>query len=485
MKRVLSLCLLMTLILTSCGSSYVGKKTTAGESTTSTAPETIDPAFESALPAEYDLGGYEITVARRSHEKNYWALGTFAFAEETGEALDDAIYRRNLAATEKYNFTLKEVNFDSDPVDKVNASVLAGDDEYRIAMIEMSSASKAVGGSYLNLYDLEWLAPEKAWWDQNIQRDLTVNGRLYMLTGDILVADNDAMMMTMYNRPLADDYKFENLYNAVRDGRWTYDLMISLAKQVSGDLNGDGKYDENDRYGLMYVNNASAEPYFASTCTYLYQIRNGEPELTLYSERMVDSWQKLISFIKTDSAFSILDNLKQFEDNNADSALDYMLSGHHALYGFTTVSVVLQLRSSDADFGIIPHPKFDEAQKNYIVSPHSYGNTLLTVPVTTRDPDRTGFILEAFSAKSAEIVTPAFYDKTLIGKSTRDDESAEMLELIFSSKKYDIGNFFAWGDLTNKVMTAWNKKNENIASVYQGAEAKALADIDKIKELFE
>ena len=34
-------------------------------------------------------------------------------------------------------------------------------------------------------------------------------------------------------------------------------------------------------------------------------------------------------------------------------------------------------------------------------------------------------------------------------------------------------------------MTAWNKKNENIASVYQGAEAKALADIDKIKELFE
>ena len=84
------------------------------------------------------------------------------------------------------------------------------------------------------------------------------------------------------------------------------------------------------------------------------------------------------------------------------------------------------------------------------------------MPVTTRDPDRTGFILEAFSAKSAEIVTPAFYDKTLIGKSTRDDESAEMLELIFSSKKYDIGNFFAWGDLTNKVMTAWNKKNENI-----------------------
>ena len=27
-----------------------------------------------------------------------------------------------------------------------------------------------------------------------------------MLNGDILVTDNDSMMMTMYNRPLAEDF---------------------------------------------------------------------------------------------------------------------------------------------------------------------------------------------------------------------------------------------------------------------------------------
>ena len=46
-----------------------------------------------------------------------------------------------------------------------------------------------------------------------------------MLNGDILVTDNDSMMMTMYNRPLAEDFGIENLYDAVREGRWTYDLM--------------------------------------------------------------------------------------------------------------------------------------------------------------------------------------------------------------------------------------------------------------------
>ena len=49
-----------------------------------------------------------------------------------------------------------------------------------------------------------------------------MRNKLYMLTGDIIVADNDAMMMTMYNRPLADDYKFENLYR--RGARGTLDL---------------------------------------------------------------------------------------------------------------------------------------------------------------------------------------------------------------------------------------------------------------------
>lgn len=479
MKRVLSLCLLMTLILTSCGSNSVGDETTAGESTTSTAPETIDPAFESALPAEYDLGGYEITVARRSHEKNYWALGTFAFAEETGEALDDAIYRRNLAATEKYNFTLKEVNFDSDPVDKVNASVLAGDDEYRIAMIEMSSASKAVGGSYLNLYDLEWLAPEKAWWDQNIQRDLTVNGRLYMLTGDILVADNDAMMMTMYNRPLADDYKFENLYDAVRDGRWTYDLMISLAKQVSGDLNGDGKYDENDRYGLMYVNNASAEPYFASTCTYLYQIRNGEPEFIGDSEKAHDVFEMMNKILSDNTVAYDWNNIKQ----NISAKIAEMIGNKQVLFQNMVLSFVRRnYRDIELDFGLLPLPKYDEKQENYSTM-INLSTPFIFVPASVTEPDKVGFALEALAEASGNI-TDTYYSVCMESKYTRDAESYEMIELACENIVYDPGFVYNWGRLGSTIKTAIMTGNSNYASlIAQNATASKTAMEDFMKEL--
>ena len=485
----------MLILCVSCGSDAgepSGGETAAGDETT-TSEETTG-RYDPGLP-DADFGGYEFTFAVRGEEgvQYHWNGTDIVADEQNGDILNDAVYERNNYLRDKYNVKIAakfcggtSTSTSGSEMSKViSSSIMSGDADFDAILTSPYDSVGYVMNEYVtDLSKINNMDLTREWWDQNVTRDLSFGSKVYMASGDISYIDNKATHVMVFDKQLVDEYDIDDPYEDVRSGKWTLDKFFANCDKVTADLNGDNVFSKEDRFGYAYWQDA-AFAFIYSTGNSFGEIRNGEPELTLYSERMVDSWQKLISFIKTDSAFSILDNLKQFEDNNADSALDYMLSGHHALYGFTSVSVVLQLRSSDADFGIIPHPKFDEAQKNYIVSPHSYGNTLLTVPVTTRDPDRTGFILEAFSAKSAEIVTPAFYDKTLIGKSTRDDESAEMLELIFSSKKYDIGNFFAWGDLTNKVMTAWNKKNENIASVYQGAEAKALADIDKIKELFE
>ena len=479
MKRVLSLCLLTALVLTSCGSTPVDEKTTADESSATSAPETIDPARESALPDEYDLGGYEVTVVRASHEANYWALGTFAYAEETGEVLDDAIYRRNLAATEKYNFKLREVNFEFDPVDKVNASVLAGDDEYQIAMNWLRSVSKAVDGCYLNLFDIDWLAPEKSWWDQGVKRDLSVRNKLYMLTGDIIVADNDAMMMTMYNRPLADDYKFENLYDAVREGRWTYDLMISLAKQVSEDLNGDGKYDENDRYGLMFVDNASAEPYFASTGTYLYQIKNGKPEFTADSEKAHDIFEMMNSILS--------DNTVSYDwsriGSNISAKIADMIGNKQILFQNMVLSFVRRnYRDIELDFGLLPLPKYDEEQENYSTM-INLSTPFIFVPASVAEPDKVGFALEALAEASGEI-TDTYYSVCMESKYTRDAESYEMIKLACENIVYDPGFIYDWGGLGSKVKSAIMTGNSNYASLLaQNAPASTAAMEEFMKGL--
>ena len=52
----------------------------------------------------------------------------------------------------------------------------------------------------------------------------------------------------------------------------------------------------------------------------------------------------------------------------------------------------------------------------------------------------TGAILEALNCESANYVVPAYYDITLKTKTSRDEESAAMLDLIFENRVVDLGD---------------------------------------------
>ena len=54
-------------------------------------------------------------------------------------------------------------------------------------------------------------------------------------------------------------------------------------------------------------------------------------------------------------------------------------------------------------------------------------------------------VTEALAYYGKQIVTPAYYDINLIGQSTRDEESADMLDIIFDSLVFDIGYYYQIG----------------------------------------
>ena len=47
-------------------------------------------------------------------------------------------------------------------------------------------------------------------------------------------------MCVMYNKELANKYDYNDFYQHVLDGTWTWDLMKSRAKDIYSDLDGDG-----------------------------------------------------------------------------------------------------------------------------------------------------------------------------------------------------------------------------------------------------
>ena len=85
--------------------------------------------------------------------------------------------------------------------------------------------------------------------------------------------------------------------------------------------------------------------------------------------------------------------------------------------------------------GILPNPKYDEAQEEYCHIISTNWCPCISVPVTiTGDAlERTTVLLEALFCYSDGIVE-AYYDVNLSTKLVRDEESADMFDIIFETK---------------------------------------------------
>ena len=72
----------------------------------------------------------------------------------------------------------------------------------------------------------------------------------------------------------------------------------------------------------------------------------------------------------------------------------------------------------------------------------------------------------------------------LLGKTIRDTESKEMLDIIFSSKTFDIGAAFNWGGLQNVFITVCRSSGSDFASSYAKIESSVIAEMEKTIKAF-
>jgi len=399
--------------------------------------------------------------------------------EENGDILNDSIYKRNLAAMEKYNFTMEETITSSDPSSTVSKNVMAGEDVCDIALLRLSEAIKIDHSILYNLMELPNLDLNKLYWDHNIVRDIEINGYLPYITGDILVSDDDSTMVNIYNRPLADDYGIENLYDVVHEGTWTVDKMLTCMRVVIDDLDGNGIQDEHDRYGLIFVGNSAASSYFGAFDVYLFEkdTATGTPVFTGNSERAHTAFEKMNSILS--------DNTLSFQSEriteNAAVRVANMLGNKQVLFLTMVLSIVRRnYRDVELNFGILPIPKFEEYQPEYgtivnLMTP------FISVPATVASPDTVGFILEALAAESTNI-TEAYYTVNMESKYTRDKESFDMIELARQNITYDLGFVYAWGGLSKQITNTIMSTNGNYASLLASLETKANTEMEMFLE---
>ena len=113
----------------------------------------------------------------------------------------------------------------------------------------------------------------------------------------------------------------------------------------------------------------------------------------------------------------------------------------------------------------------------------SYHSQFICVPMLVVDATRSGIVIEYLAAKGQEIVRPAYYDITLNGKSVRDSESSEMLDIIFATRSYDIGSYYKIGSFGSEINQMFVTRN-SLTVIYETYKATGEAAVRKLNSAF-
>ena len=324
------------------------------------------------------------------------------------------------------------------------------------------------------------------WWDQGCLRDLSILHKAFVMEGDLLILDNDAMEVMIFNKGMLQDNNLENPYDIVKSGSWTFDKLIEMSQLVSKDLNGDSKmYIQDDEFGCILQ--ADSIPSFIVSGGDKLCSKDPEtdaPVITFGSDRTYRITDQLSKMMADNDHFIHLHRYEnKFPIYNEQVK---MFSENRALFSWIRMRIVERLRGMETDFGIIPLPKLDEAQPNYITNNNGPTGAGVAIPITASDLARTGTILEDLSAESRYTLQPAYYEINLRGKFARDNESQDMLDIILSNTAFDIGYIYDFGGYGGVVVNyGRSDKIPDFASNFEKYKKNIQKTIDKATAAYE
>lgn len=461
----LALCLFTVITAASCAESKTpsaSSDTTAAPAEDTTSADDVDfssmtfieklaydrNAISDNLPAKnYDDADFTIAFLDQGPGSMYY---TDWIAEELdGEVINDAVYTRNSNVSDRFGVTLKTYSCPNtgEYSGTVENVIMANEDAFQLISLHPGYYSTfLLHGYFRNLNEIESIDFTRPWWLGDSVTSYSYKGVSYvafgMATPISVLADSPVMY---FNKNIAADYNLEDFYSVVRAGKWTYDYVLNIVKDLWTDIDGDGKVSNNDSFGFHYPMNGQGYRFTWSLGgKYITNNAEGEPELSINNEKMLGIFQNMRDLTAADGV-----------NYTSDYASTVFIEGR-ALLEQANLSNLDGMRDVTFEYGILPNFKLDESQENYLTNG---GGGPQAIPITCADVERAGIITEALNAEGYKQIVPAYYETAVKLKYSYDNESAEMLDLIFSNVVFD-GSYVFCHDATYVLQNYITGKTE-------------------------
>ncbi|MBE6595530.1 MAG: hypothetical protein E7644_07005 [Ruminococcaceae bacterium] len=413
----------------------------------------------------------------------YWSdveKQEFEQDNESDNSRESAIYNRNFAVQNRLNVELK---WKSNPGNSANINkfVSVVDNAYTtgqhdfdiIATYSRTAGSLLVAGLLYDLQDIKdvdkdgndlavqskdmcgFINLEQPWWPAGLVDDMRIGNSLYFVSGDIAITAIDEMHCIYFNKDLVDE-QFETeaseqgypnatqmLYTYVREGKWTVDKMVEMSIGYHEDTDNSGTKDNGDKYGMCSASYCACTVYGGAN---LRQIEPDDQKVLKISDnytstrtvRLVKSYGNLL---RSDAYYDRLmgsgSYTLPFDSGNCLFCLQYIELAENTLVGNEAV----------AHYGLVPLPKYDEAQKNYytvIGNAFTMYALFCDFEVNSRGGEEEAAqmlsaVLECWASESFRKCTPVIFELNMQLKYSETQDETDMCEYVRAGICFDLG----------------------------------------------
>lgn len=327
---------------------------------------------------------------------------------------------------------------------------MADDSTFQLAMLICREAfPDSLSGYVMPYSEIPYLDFSQPWYMHDINEKMSVGDKMILAYSDESLNTYMQTICTFFNKQLISDNDFDSPYDLVRDGKWTLDTMYAMANEVARDVNGDTQFDENDMYGICGEHDTFYPAmWVGAECALINKATDGIPVYTAPGD------EKLISIIEALAVYAVkpgffFDGFQWGNSESARSNSTELFKQNQALFYVNFVGNISLMRDMEVDFGILPLPKYDEAQEKYYS--RMIDGWIHVVPNTAQDLELVGTVMEALGAETRNYVIPAYFDIALTDKYARDNDSEEMLNIVFNNVRVDLGDTIWFSQLRQKL----------------------------------
>ncbi len=476
------LVLSMLLCTVSCS-----KKDNPGDTNSSDSVTTDTGDVEYVAPNK-KYNGKQITIAS-SNYVGAWKILDYhiAMKDDTKTLIGEAISRRNAIVEQELGIGINiypTSQGDRNNYKNLQTAIQTGDKAFDFAL-PMSSGIAAMlqtEGMLVDLKTISTLDLTHSWWNQNANNEYTIFGKQYAAVGDICFFNSVSPIVTYFSKDMIEENDLPNPYDLAEDNEWTFDTMKSMAIEVSNDSNATTPgVDWDDTFGIA-AEQSSLVYWLLSTGERLTgRDADGNVTLTIYNDRSVDIVAAARDILRDESITRALNITPggSYNSFHKDYAIPKMANGEMLFMSFQLLGGI-DMSAQAINFGVVPMPKYDEAQKDYI----TYGNAAFSdhviVPggLLTPDLEMIGYVIESMGYYAQKYITPAVVEQSVTLKGVTDEESAKWIEFILDKQIFDIGYIFDWGEMLN-MFAALVTSDADFSSQYASKSGAIIAGIEK------